>query len=531
MEMKFFRVMFLLLVLVGLVGCGEDIGGSGEDVIQNSIQYQNIAHTPYANINELNKIKEFDNGVVDWRIARTFALIELETWRKDNRWYGGYLSKKPVVIYDGDSKPRYYEFRVVVTNSGYKEIGAITTVARKALGGPIVYALPTVRNYGAVKTKGPGFKILDCDYPSFGYGMIGKVGDTVSLTVNNQGESVVPKKDLGMDEITALVADNSNFLTTNSISISDAITIVQQKLQDRKEFNLKLWDSMASIETNLIILSTNDAFFKEMGKVDSKSWITTTTRQIVDPIIKTVPGWWDPDFLDKPSGLNWDASARSPNWCGPSVVGLIAGRYGKISKVKCRPGYDGYDKLGTLMRIDDWSNGGTYPSDVENALEWVTGFRYTKDNASHWWVFGTDKDDLWDIIKLNIDRRDPFAMMRGPGLGESIGHARCGIGYKEIKKFVKDYRWRLRIVKWKWYGPVIRWYKKYYNKHVGTERWTLLTDNGYERYKQSLGDREYLYSQDNSYCRNIFWEKVGTSAYEVLSDTYGIVYKSGWQLY
>jgi hypothetical protein len=98
--------------------------------------------TPFADEDSLNAIAAMD-GFVDWKVARFFALNELDDSRIGNSWEGAWLSEYPLVVYNGETgNPRYYEFRVI---RGDSELGAITCVAEKAKARPFSTSCPLRR--------------------------------------------------------------------------------------------------------------------------------------------------------------------------------------------------------------------------------------------------------------------------------------------------------------------------------------------------------------------------------------------------
>ena len=92
--------------------------------------------TPYTNMSNLSIARsvadEADPDIVNWKVARFFALIEKIDFESVYPWHGAKVSEYPVVIYYADSnKPRYYEFRVIKNDVG---IGSITCNASKSEG-------------------------------------------------------------------------------------------------------------------------------------------------------------------------------------------------------------------------------------------------------------------------------------------------------------------------------------------------------------------------------------------------------------
>ena len=91
-------------------------------------------------------------------------------------WNGTKLSEKPVVIYDGKSTPKYYEF--IVKNESGKEVGTVTTCIKKEADAVISHVLPYVRDYSNFTSKGSNYKIISGGYPNrLLVGVLGKSGE------------------------------------------------------------------------------------------------------------------------------------------------------------------------------------------------------------------------------------------------------------------------------------------------------------------------------------------------------------------
>ena len=146
-------VRFLVLAFsMTLAGCSNVETLNGVAQVAAEVQAAE-SQTPYATVEELDAITNGTTEYVYWRVARTFALMELESFRTENGWDGAKLSTLPVLVYDSMSRPKYYEYRVILDD---REIGAITCVAQKRDGGPTAYVLPSPSDLLAGEDKGRG---------------------------------------------------------------------------------------------------------------------------------------------------------------------------------------------------------------------------------------------------------------------------------------------------------------------------------------------------------------------------------------
>ena len=148
----------IIMIVTGLViGCRNDI-------VENEIKENYV--TPYADTELLDSIANTD-GFIHWKVARFFALNDLDDHRTENSWADAWLSEYPLVIYNTETgNPRYYEFRILKAN---KEVGAISCAVDKGEGSPVQYVLPFVHSIGRKTSRLVGNntgKLVDRGYPS-----------------------------------------------------------------------------------------------------------------------------------------------------------------------------------------------------------------------------------------------------------------------------------------------------------------------------------------------------------------------------
>ena len=95
--------------------------------------------TPYTDMSLLENTRSAtmsDPDVVNWKVARFFAVVEKVSFEKHYpSWEGAKVSEKPIVIYNPNYNiPMYYEFRVIKAG---KELGSITCHATKESSTPV----------------------------------------------------------------------------------------------------------------------------------------------------------------------------------------------------------------------------------------------------------------------------------------------------------------------------------------------------------------------------------------------------------
>lgn len=132
---------FVLITLLAFVGCQKEEMSS--EVITSKKREVAI---PYASESVLKTLAK-NTGVIDFELSRKMALYDLKDFKKET--FEGKenlrLSDYPVIVYDRDNTPKFYEF--IVSDKNNKNIGTITCFAKKEIPGFTAYVLPFVRDY------------------------------------------------------------------------------------------------------------------------------------------------------------------------------------------------------------------------------------------------------------------------------------------------------------------------------------------------------------------------------------------------
>ena len=171
-------------------------------------------------------------------MARTFALIELESFRDQNSWQNAKLSKYPILIYDGNSLPKYYEFRVLL---GENEVGAISSIVQKKDGKPIQYVMNKPNNYAFIQTNESNLKIIANGYPSgIAYGIINKSGNKIQKAIDpssGQVTNVIIDTSLDYFLTNATQEELAQMGITNQSQINQLLAVESSN----KQINLLAW--------------------------------------------------------------------------------------------------------------------------------------------------------------------------------------------------------------------------------------------------------------------------------------------------
>ena len=175
-------LLILSIAILSFISCSEN-------TISSSMSLKNnIGITPeviYASEKELENISK-PKGALNWKMARFLAYDEMVSMEIENGWVGATLSKTPIIIYNSYSEPKYYEFRVIKNGA---EVGAITANINP-VGGAIAYTLNFIKDYTKSITKVNNGKIIDNNYPSVAFGIIGKSGTKVSALIDEENNHI-----------------------------------------------------------------------------------------------------------------------------------------------------------------------------------------------------------------------------------------------------------------------------------------------------------------------------------------------------
>ena len=379
--------------------------------------------TPYASVEELEAIAEESDEYVYWRVARTFALIELEAFREEAVWYNATLSERPVVVYDSKSRPKYYEYRVLRNG---EEIGAVTAVAQKKDGGPTAYVLPNPGDYSGLQTKGSGFKVVANMYPRVAYGLVTKSGEDVNVAVDPVSGEVI---DVGTDEsmVEFLLTANSTELYNVGITneaqrnelLAIAIEIEKQKLEEANWF----WSNVTVYEEEIYSI-TEEEIQEAFNSTATKSTTTTTY------------------YLSK-----WNTSLirdmKLSGKCGPTTVAWIASGYYGYNSTSCpaftssirqitdsTKRWQALAESSTFVNICTYDGVNAHSRSLRDGIEYATGGLYTSRT-----VLPAINVTMWHWVK---DRMQEHQM---PVISSRAYHVRAIFGTKHVYKEVWKSWW------------------------------------------------------------------------------------------
>lgn len=404
-------LLVLFIAILSFVSCSEN-------KISSSMSLKNnLGITPeviYANEQELENISK-TKGALNWKMARFLAYDEMVSMEIENGWVGATLSKTPIIIYNSYSEPKYYEFRVIKNGA---EVGAITANINP-VGGAIAYTLNFIKDYTKSITKVNNGKIIDNNYPSVAFGIIGKSGTKVSALIDEENNNIQESEEVA--DIIYLVDNYGISEVAQQIGVSedDVSSILEYRknnlMEIENEFTL-INEALPNIEN----LSDNE--IKEMLSDYTKAQVTYSRK------------------IPKYENLEWLIYGGE---CGPSVVAWI---YAGISSV-----YNGYNVIQYNNRqrfqndlrgiLKTTKAGVTFPNNFGRTFEKITGGKYTSG-----WMLAPGS-----TFKHMKNTDMPAISLRGSRWKKIGWHYRVIYGAREERKEYRFLWWRWSRYKKKLY--------------------------------------------------------------------------------
>ncbi|MFK8297127.1 hypothetical protein ACI76O_01905 [Capnocytophaga cynodegmi] len=327
----------------------------GETTIVKNRKVEDL-HFPFADLEELNQFKNLNN-VVHYEMARKIALLELQAtgFVQEMNWNGYRLSEKPVLIYDLNSVPKYYDYIALDTENN--PIGTVRVNATKEKSTILQGMFSKTFNYNELLSKSsvsnPSF-FMDWKGTEF-VGLKSKSGEAPTQIVSTEtGETIpqsevkelsnqeiidfltegvfptlLPKDEKAFENIPAHLAENDTI--REEIEFSKNINI--EALKDSMQLALRrtekdaeaFWKAITEVESELVMATDeeiNDANSKFFGRIFR--WVRRVFNFKTNKDRHTLREYADNTKINDYGHIN--------DWCGPWVCGYIV--YAKQGKDK-----------------------------------------------------------------------------------------------------------------------------------------------------------------------------------------------------
>ncbi len=302
--MKTLKFYSLLLIIAFMFSCQKEELQIGETKISIGTSETNLTEIPFTDDRTLSEISK-SSDIINWQLARKLTLIELEDGFKNSMgWNGCSLAEKPVVIYGKKSQPRYYEF--IVLNQSGNAVGTLTAFARRETTSPIAYALPFVRDYTQVISKGSSVKVFSGNYPSLVcVGIPGKSGEEPTGLIDAEtGEPIIITENEDFQEMIDFINGLSGEDLQN-YGIGDKgeyLSWLEEQNNQNVDYSTIFWQVMQEIQDSLIAMS-DTAIIEKCN--ENKGWLSY--KEHIIPAYNSTAM----------------RNTRWNGWCGPSALAWI----------------------------------------------------------------------------------------------------------------------------------------------------------------------------------------------------------------
>ncbi len=324
-----------------MMACSKQYEVPSSSISNQSIQFNqlNQEEFPYADSNTLKSFST-DNAILNFTFAKKLALLELiatEKWA-EHKWEACTLSATPVIIYDFNSKPKYYQY--IVLDPEKKAIGSVTAYAQKKSATMIRATNTSVPTFMNTVTKNSSVKYFQ-DWSGTSYTAVpSKSGDAPTQITNDSGKIVNDVKEFTdqqiAEEVSLMLADvnkkNIEVLEQqkdslkNVLSSQQLLDIEQNKTNTTVEIKEKLLKNLENKN------NVSKSYWNEIEKIkDSINHV-----EEIDIIQKSTKGWFSSAFswaVNIFAGVNQAAYGNNKystiggknrsQWCGPWVANCL----------------------------------------------------------------------------------------------------------------------------------------------------------------------------------------------------------------
>ena len=221
---------------------------------------------PFATSETLLAWPQSNAAIADYRVVRMLSLLEMNIDDKE-------LSPLPVLLYDFDSSPQYYEF--IVLDSSGQPTGTLCTYARKDQAGVIAYILPYLRNYQTLGVKSQQMQAFAHQYPSeIFYGMATRSGEAPQALYTAQGlliDEVPPVQHQvnPLAQIESIDAEYFEIMGITETDLSAQKSQVAEALISAQADAQTYWE-MADLIASELISKNTQGYIKTKG---SATWL------------------------------------------------------------------------------------------------------------------------------------------------------------------------------------------------------------------------------------------------------------------
>ena len=295
MSTKIIKQTFALILLGSIVlfGCKKNevetaIGGKMHKTLSDETMI------PCADSVTLSAFDN-DESVIHYKVARYYAYWEIENALSEPLGIEGdeyRLTAYPVIIYDYDSKPKYYEFGVIVNGS---VVSSITTIAKKESSNIISFIFEEPLNYDDYGN----YSYFVGNYPSVFYGTPANPGDVPSALYMEDGITSI--QDIPSCDILVNYANLIQSMDdTSRLEHADVINNMSSEIAEMNIGLADFWEVADDRKDSILCMSDEQIIAEVQQDINQRS--ATWEEYII------------PSYNNNLKRTFWCG------WCGPSAV-------------------------------------------------------------------------------------------------------------------------------------------------------------------------------------------------------------------
>lgn len=418
---KICRIGLALVAVVTLFGCKGQVENK-----ENNFEFS----APYATLSELEEIERQSSDYVNYKMLRTLAMLEMQEFNEQHYWSSNaVLSETPVIIWQNDTTPKYYEFHVI---DGGSDVGYVTCNVNKKNGDPVAYVGMEKQDYSNDVSRSIAagtHKVFAANYPAF------KVSDT---SRNLESYELIDKDEAFYDIIDSMSEEDFSMEGTTK---EEVIAEYEEEKESENIRLEKLWSMIYDAEENLINLSDDEiiALFDEETESERSSLTsyTSSSSNLSSNFAFLLP-------------YSTTRGNRNFEGCVPSVIEFVAQCYRNDKKLAKS---DNDIKNAIQTKIGN-GNIKFLSSGWADALKSATDNKLTVTSSllSHKFdkIDKNIKDNLLPVFSCRLNGKTIFSAF-------DIGHCRCITGTCTLnKKIEKKILW-IKWTKWEKTGYYYMW--------------------------------------------------------------------------
>ncbi len=287
-----FATIVLFAVLV-LTGCKKEETSISDSGVHRKL-LSHDAMIPYADSVTLSVFNS-DESIIHYKVARYYAYWEIENALSAPLGIEGTeyrLTAYPVIIYDYDSRPKYYEFGVIVNGV---VVSGVTTIAKKESSNMISFIFEEPLNYDDCGI----YSYFVGNYPSVFYGTPSYPGNApASLFMEDGITSVhnIPSCNI-LDNYANLIHSMDD---TGRLLHADVINIMSAEIAEMNTELADFWAEADAKKDSILRMSDEQIIAEVQQSVNQRS------------------ATWDEYII--PSYNNNLKKTFWSGWCGPSAI-------------------------------------------------------------------------------------------------------------------------------------------------------------------------------------------------------------------